>query len=490
MTELKVNRRQFLSKGLTTAVALGAGVTCLGGIHVFGSFKSQDHHQNPDGNITIYYVDSIFGNDKNDGRNPESAWKSLQRIEKTKYFPGDIIKFRRGSSFDRTLYIKDSGSKNNPILLTDYGAAELPAPSFTNTVFDPDNHVFGNCIRLQGSYVIVENLFFHHTVAELPVETAGGFLTMWELGAIYIEKNAKYCIIRNNEIFDCGAGIRSYGEHTIIENNYIHDCNRILKKYTWGPIAVWLGGDHQVVRYNRIFNYRAEDPRYFWGHGYGGGADGGAIEIDDARNNKLHIHIHHNYTKDNQGFLEVELGDVAYNPIYKNFWVHHNVSDDYQQFILWGGTQCRYENNTIIRRKVNANEWGVFNLIQDNSKNRIQNNIIVVENNVTIFNHTKRQASDRGNKEIATPDNIIRNNLYFAASGDLNFGEEDKGDSAIISNPFFLNYTGGGKATDFSLKANSPAINNGLNLGYKNDFAGVFIPQDSNPDIGAFEYNS
>ncbi len=45
---------------------------------------------------------------------------------------------------------------------------------------------------------------------------------------------AKNCIVRNNEIFDCGVGIRSYGEHAIIEYNNIHDCNRVLKKYTWG----------------------------------------------------------------------------------------------------------------------------------------------------------------------------------------------------------------------------------------------------------------
>ncbi len=179
---------------------------------------------------------------------------------------------------------------------------------------------------------------------------------------------------------------------------------------------------------------------------------------------------------------------MAYNPIYKNFWIHHNVSDDYQQFILWGGAECRYENNTVIRRKVNANEWGVFNLTLNDSGNMIQNNIFVVEKDVVIFNNTSRQASEVGSKEIAQPNNIIRNNLYFAASGKLNFGEEAKGESAIISDPMFKNYSSGNKASDFSLRANSPAINKGLNLDYKKDFKGIAIPQNSIPDLGAFEY--
>jgi len=489
MGKLEINRRQFLSKGIITTVAVGAGFSCLGQWITSGRPELIDLKENSDINSNIYYIDSKNGSDRNDGLKPDLAWKSLNFLDKIKLSPGDIVKFRRGSSFDKTLYIKYSGSKNNPILITDYGNPELyPPPAFTNPVFDPKNQIYGNCIRVEGSYIIIENLYFHNTVAELPKETSGGFLTMWELGAIYIDKRARNCIVRKNEIFDCGAGIRSYGKNAIIEYNFIHDCNRVLKKYSWGPIAIWLGGDFQEVRYNRIFNYRAEDSRFFWGQGYGGGADGGAIEIDDARNHKLHIHIHNNYTKDNQGFLEVELGDVAYNPIYKNFRVHHNISDDYQQFILWGGTNCRYENNTIVRRKVNANEWGVFNLVQNNSGNMIQNNIIVVEKGVVIFNNTRRQASGEGRKEIAQPKNIIRNNLYFAASGKLNFGEETKGESAMIWDPMFKNYSGSTKASDFSLLANSPAINKGLYLGYKKDFTGIKIPQNSFPDLGAFEY--
>jgi hypothetical protein len=367
------------------------------------------------------------------------------------------------------------------ITLTDYGDSQSPAPAFTNPVFDPDKSNFGNCIRLKGSFILVENIYCHNTVAQLPA-TTGGFTTMWELGAIYIDKTAEHCIVRNNELYDCGVGIKSYGQHALIENNYIHDCNRVLKEWGWGPIGIWLGADHQEVCYNRIFNYSAVDPRITWGpDSYGGGADGGAIEIDDARVPKSNISIHHNYARDCQGFLEVTWTDVLQNPSYTDFEIHHNVSDDYQQFVaLWRGANFRIENNTVIRRKKNVNDWGVFNITQHNAKNLIRNNIVVVENDIVVFNLGKN-----GN---AQPNNVIENNLFFAGSGALNMGKEGPGTAPIFDNPLFENYQNSTVPEDFLISGESPVIDAGLNLGYDVDFRNTKIPQGEAPDIGAFEY--
>lgn len=397
-----------------------------------------------------YFIDSQNGKDSNDGISTDSPWKSFLNLEVRTLKPGDVIRFKRGSKFSGTLLIAGSGTKENPIILSDYGSQDLSAPAFTNQVFNPEINQYGNCIRLKGDFIIVENLYFHDTVADLN-EDAGSFLTMWELGAIYIEKNSKNCIVRSNEIYNCGVGIKSYGPYAKIENNYIHDCNRVLKKWGWGPIAIWLGADYQEVSYNRIINYSAVNPNITWGpNSYGGGADGGAIEIDDARNPKSNISIHHNYSRDNQGFIEVTWKDVEKNPNYQDFSIHHNVSDDYQQFIaLWRGAHCKIENNTIIRRKVNENEWGVFNMTQPSSKNKIRRNIIVTEKNVVVFNV--------GMKNNISPLTIIENNLYWANAEDLKIGFEGPGNLPLFTNPEFLRYHRGKNKIDFSLKKNSPA---------------------------------
>jgi hypothetical protein len=427
-----------------------------------------------------YFIDSKTGNDHNSGRSSLKPWRSLANLKRAIINAGDSISLKRGSSFIGPLEIPWSGKEGKYIVISSYGAINLKAPSFTNPVFTEGN--YGNCIRVKGSYVIIENLYCHNSAAYAPVQYNRAAWDVWEMGAIHIDSSAQHCIIRNNEIKDCVAGIRSNGEYAIIEHNYVHDCNRVLKQWNWGPIGIWLGADNQEVRYNRVFNYSAVDPRIGWGpDSYGNGADGGAMEIDDARFPKTHISIHHNYTKDCQGFLEVTWTDVKQNPSYRNFEIHHNVSDDYQQFIaLWRGEGCHIENNTIIRRKVNANDWGVFNITQRNGRNSIRNNIIVVEKNIVIFN--------LGRLGKARPQDTISHNLYFAATGELKMGLEGPGESSVFADPEFRNYNEASSASDFTILPGSPAKDKGLNLGYRFDFANTIIPQGDAPDIGAFEY--
>lgn len=428
---------------------------------------------------TAYYLDAIAGNDKSDGRSANMAWRSLSKLDGVHLRAGDTVKFKRGTAFVGPLFIRQSGTNGHPIVITAYGQHEQP-PAFTNPVFEQDN--FGNCIRIKGSHVIVENLYFHNTSAHVPgnYQTDGGW-DVWEMGAIYIDKGAQYCIVRNNEIEDCVVGVKSYGRHALIENNYIHDCNRVLKEWGWGPIGIWLGADDQEARFNTIVNYRAEHPNIQWVNGVGGGADGGAFEIDDARFDKSNIHIHHNYSRDCQGFLEVTWTDVKQHPDYRDFRIHHNISDDYQQFVaIWQGEACLIEHNTIVRRKTNANDWGVFNITENNARNKIRNNVIITENDIPVFN--------TGLRGTHTPNNIISHNLYFAASGSLVMGKEGPGTSPIYGHPLLQNYAGAAVADDYRIQAGSPAIDRGLALGYQEDFLKHPIPERGGADVGAFEY--
>lgn len=431
----------------------------------------------------VYYIDSETGSDQADGSSPGNAWKSYTHITAGRLGPGDTVRFHRGSSFTGPLVIEDNGTPDRPIVLTDYGDETLPAPAFTNTVFEQGN--FGNCIRIKGSHVIIEKLYFHNTAAYrrgpyTPVQ--GWDTTVWEMGAVYIDKKAAGCLVRNNEFVDCVVGIKSYGPGMRAEHNLLRDCNRVLKEWGWGPIAIWFGGDQQEACYNTIINYRAEDPRIAWGEGIGGGADGGAFEIDDARFPKSAIAIHHNYTRDCQGFLEVTWTDIRQHPAYTGFRIHHNISDDYQQFIaMWNGAGCFIEHNTIIRRKKNVNDWGVFNITQDNSGNMVRNNIIVTEKDIPIYNTGLRMSKN--------PQTIIANNLYYAASGNLVMGKEGPGSDPVFGDPLLGNYEAASKAMDYFIRANSPAIDKGMPLSYNNDFRGMSVPAGRAPDIGAVEFH-
>ncbi len=429
-----------------------------------------------------YHIDSENGNDQADGKSEVAAWKTFNHIVPGLLKPGDTVSFRRGTSYTGPLVIADNGLPGKQIVVRDYGNPGLPAPAFTNPVFVQGN--YGNCIRVKGDYVVVENLHFKNTAAYRRgtyTPQQGWDTTVWEMGAVYIDKTAKGCTVRNNEFVDCVVGIKSYGPGMKAEKNLLRDCNRVLKEWGWGPIAIWFGGDNQEASYNTIINYRAEDPNIRWGDGSGGGADGGAFEIDDARFNKSNISIHHNYTRDCQGFLEVTWTDIKQHPRYTGFRIHHNISDDYQQFIaMWNGAGALIEHNTIVRRKKNVNDWGVFNITQDNSANVVRNNIIVTEKDIPIFN-TGLQMSKR-------PQTIIENNLYYAASGNLVMGKEGPGTNPVYGNPMFVGYNIGQKPADYFILGTSAAIDKALPSSYKTDFTGRNVPVGNAPDLGAVEY--
>ena len=65
-------------------------------------------------------------------------------------------------------------------------------------------------------------------------------------------------------------------------------------------------------------------------------------------------------------------------------------------------------------------------------------------------------------------------------------GTPGTGSNPVIGNPLFVDAVNG----DFHLQSNSPAIDNGTNVGILFDRDGVSIPQGSAPDIGAYEYVS
>jgi len=46
-----------------------------------------------------YYLDDAQGNDGQDGRNPQTAWRSLEKVNRASLKPGDTVLFKRGGRF-------------------------------------------------------------------------------------------------------------------------------------------------------------------------------------------------------------------------------------------------------------------------------------------------------------------------------------------------------------------------------------------------------
>ena len=100
-----------------------------------------------------YYVSSQ-GNDANPGTK-ESPWKTISKVNKHAFQPGDIILFERNSKFSGGLFIDDSGRSGNSIIYTAYGTGK--SPHLVNNNHDIFN---GNVIQISGSHIIIDGFYF------------------------------------------------------------------------------------------------------------------------------------------------------------------------------------------------------------------------------------------------------------------------------------------------------------------------------------------
>ncbi|MBI4788607.1 MAG: hemolysin-type calcium-binding region [Chloroflexi bacterium] len=387
---------------------------------------------------TNYYIDSVNGSDGNSGTSSNKPWKSLANVSDRNFQPGDIVNFKRGSTWVGEMSIRASGLQGKPITFQDYGTGAAPVIS---------NPGQGNrAIRIYSSWVVVQGFLLKDT-GEAALEIVAG---------------GNHNVIQNIEVTNAGMGVSIGGQFNLVTNNYAHDLKMVVNTPggddDYGAFGFLILNSDNEVSFNRCVNCRATSYDY--------GYDGGVIEIYGNGDN---AYIHNNYGQNSNGFMEVG-GAVA-----RNVRVAYNISDNnYADFICLhiGGTfgstidNFRIENNTIVNTAVGG--WQVIDCAYATlsaSQFIFRNNIVYSNMNVSsqsTFTHT--------------------DNIYYMTGGatvgfPLGSGEQ-------VSNPLFVNVSGG----NYRLQSASPAINSGVYLGYVIDYEQNSVPQGGSPDIGAFEY--
>jgi hypothetical protein len=83
-----------------------------------------------------YYV-SAQGDDANDGRSPQTAWRTLAKVANVSLHPGDSVLLRGGDVFMGPLKTRSSGAEGAPILFASYGPgrARLTGSADTAAVY-------------------------------------------------------------------------------------------------------------------------------------------------------------------------------------------------------------------------------------------------------------------------------------------------------------------------------------------------------------------
>ena len=106
---------------------------------------------------TIYFVNSINGNDENAGLSESTAFKSLKMINELSLMPGDKVMLAKGSVFENEfLHIKNCGDINGDLIeITSYGDGDLPKINANgNGIWHQDLVVIRNAYSIDDNLIV------------------------------------------------------------------------------------------------------------------------------------------------------------------------------------------------------------------------------------------------------------------------------------------------------------------------------------------------
>ncbi len=291
---------------------------------------------------TVYYVDSVAGSDGNNGAAPESAWKTLGKVNRTTFKPGDRILLKSRSAWDGQLWPKGSGVAGHPILLGMYGAGVKPIINGHGLAEDAvllknqeyweienleiTNTGVGPAVR-RGVHLALENFGEAHHIylRSLTIHDVNGLDSMKPNGGIdytcageqkasrfvdlRIEDNEIYrvdrngifgwsdrwirskwypslgVVVRGNLLNDIGGDgiVVVAADGALVEHNVVGRANQRSAGYN---VAIWSwSSDNTIIQYNEAFGTKGE-------------RDGEGFDSDWNSQNTL---IQYNYSHDNDG---------------------------------------------------------------------------------------------------------------------------------------------------------------------------------------------
>lgn len=149
-----------------------------------------------------YYVDSSAGSDGNDGRAPEKAWRSLDKVNAARLKAGDSVLFRRGGTWTGQVVLRSSGESGRPITIAAYGTGERPTLSGGHFGIDGNGQ----------SHIVIRDLQFRGTTgpAILSRGSAG-----WHIDHVSIDGSGLGHDGRNLDF----AGIQFWNSRDLIIEN-------------------------------------------------------------------------------------------------------------------------------------------------------------------------------------------------------------------------------------------------------------------------------
>jgi MYXO-CTERM domain-containing protein len=432
------------------------------------------------------YIDSVAGNDANDGLSETAARQSWWKIPST----CTVVKYKRGSVFNLAagdmvypakVAAADAGtsygaSKINT--LTNYGDASLPLPKFIKQ----RQFGSGGMISAYQGNLTIDGLYFDGSESSVQMSTLSQGIV------IMAGNNTK---ILNNEITNSDIGMMISGTGCLIQGNYVHNLHVVVDappgidpNLVGGAEGIFVNASNNEVSYNTFID--CSD----YAEWTGGNCDGGATEVavpGGVGGTVSGLKIHHNFAYNTCGFFEVSSmgnlvgvgGGIAdaggVKGLFSDSAFYNNVMIDsgWISLLQVSNTDLeniRWENNTIVQHAGSVNS-GIMAIVYTSCSSgmcggSLLPNTVYWTNNLWVFDGVRQVAPDKNFVQVT---NLI-----------------------LTKDPGFINLKGT-QPSDYDLVEGSQAIDQGTLLDeVKLDFLNRTVPDTASgkADVGAFEYNS
>lgn len=485
---------------------------------------------------TTYYVDSISGNDSNNGQSEGSAWQSLTKVNSVTFAPGDRILLKAGSVWNGQLMPKGSGTAGNPIIIDKYGQGNLPlingngtsSPAWKSGTVMLVNQEYWEINNLEvtnysttvtsdrsgilvfnggggtKSHIYIKNCYVHDVNSNKDGNKINGgiifYSNTWNINKVDTGIQSGYAdvLVEGNHVKNVSIeGIRNKTEvgtsttYPKINNNVVIR-NNLVEDILGDGIVLSETASGGLVEYNTVKNFcntNVGNRNYagLWvftsnnavlqfndvSGGIYGYNDGEAFDIDLTCDGTIY---QYNYSHNNKGGFCLFM-DGSTNSVFRYNISVNDGGGSGQEIFHYLPSSANYApaiyNNTIYIGAGTTTQ--IFDSTTTSKYFKFYNNIIRSEGTVSKFCNT---ASTNGK--------FSNNLIYPATIDDVNGPSSHPG--LITADPKFVN-PGVESANAYMLQSTSPCINAGApiaNNGGRDYFGN---PLNNSPiDIGAHEY--
>ena len=479
----------------------------------------------PSGNF--FYV-ATDGNDSNPG-SLALPWLTIQKAADN-ITPGSTV-YVRGGVYSEQVIIGLSGSDaggyvtfqnyedETPIL----DGTDLSVPESESGLFLIENQSYiiirgfelrnyrsttqdivpiGLSIRGSGSHILILDNRIHaiETNAQVNLDRSGANAHGLAAYGTSASASLNNIVIDGNELYDLKLGqseamvLNGNVETFTISNNTIHDVDNIgidiIGFEETSPNTATDQARNGAINDNTIYNVSS-----YANPGYGNEYSAAGIYVDGGTG----VVIERNTVSSCD--YGIEIASEHKNCSTSNITVRNNILfHNKNSGIAMGGydkqrgstANCIIVNNTLYHNDTLQDGSGEILLAYDTLNNTIKNNIFVA-NDQSLF---------MSNKFIQNSENTFDYNLYFASAGEDNSewqwkGKTYQGFKAYTTatgndhnSPFINPDLVDPNASDFHLKAGSPAVDAGTSVSEAGDYDidGQERVQNSTIDLGADEY--